>query len=130
MHVLKRLFILAFVAAVIGLGVFWWLTIPVMVAASTLPPHTPNPGNGAVVFNAGGCSSCHATPAQQDALLTLAMNDQIPGGAKFFEPFRQLVIVGYFTSEVGITQEREYLPVPGEYNGEFLYSKVNKVYSS
>ncbi|MBM6578203.1 gluconate 2-dehydrogenase subunit 3 family protein [Microvirga sp. SRT01] len=75
-------------------------------------------------------SGSKATPAQQDALLTLAMNDQIPGGANFFEPFRQLVIVGYFTSEVGITQEREYLPVPGEYNGEFLYSKVNKVYSS
>ena len=53
---------------------------------------------------------------------------------KTFKPvtpgLRQLVIVGYFTSEVGITQEREYLPVPGEYNGEFLYSKVNKVYSS
>ena len=77
-----------------------------------------------------GKPALKASAAQQDALLTLAMNDQIPGGAKFFEPFRQLVIVGYFTSEVGITQEREYLPVPGEYNGEFLYSKVNKVYSS
>jgi hypothetical protein len=29
-----------------------------------------------------------------------------------------------------MTQEREYLPVPGEYNGEFLYSQVNKVYSA
>jgi mono/diheme cytochrome c family protein len=80
MHVLKRLFILAFVAAVIGLGVFWWLTIPVTVAASTLPPHTPNPGNGAVVFNAGGCSSCHATPAQQDRL-------KLGGGLPLTSPF-------------------------------------------
>ena len=63
-------------------------------------------------------------------LLTLAMNDQMPGGAAFFEAFRQLVITGYYTSEIGITQEREYLPVPGEYNGAFPYSKVNKVYSS
>jgi len=71
-----------------------------------------------------------ATPEQQDALLTLAMNKQLSGGDAFFEPFRQLVIAGYYTSEIGMTQEREYLPVPGEYNGEFPYSQVNKVYSS
>lgn len=71
-----------------------------------------------------------ATPAQQDALLTLAMEDKIPGGKDFFEKFRQLVITGYFTSEVGITQEREYLPVPGRYDGAYLYSQVNKVFSS
>ncbi|MCI4591681.1 gluconate 2-dehydrogenase subunit 3 family protein [Sphingobium sp. BYY-5] len=71
-----------------------------------------------------------ATAAQQDALLTLAMNNGFQKGAEFFEAFRQLVIVGYYTSEIGITQEREYLPVPGEYNGAFPYSQVNKVYSA
>ena len=71
-----------------------------------------------------------ATPAQQDALLTLAMNNEIPDGGAFFEAFRQLVVVGYYTSEIGITQEREYLPVPGEYEGAFPYAQVNKVYSS
>ncbi|HVI97771.1 MAG TPA: gluconate 2-dehydrogenase subunit 3 family protein [Sphingomonas sp.] len=71
-----------------------------------------------------------ATPEQQDALLTAAMNDQIPNGASFFEKFRQLVLTGYFTSEIGMTQEREYLPVPGEYHGDYLYSNVNKVFSA
>lgn len=71
-----------------------------------------------------------ASPEQQDALLTLAMNDEIPKGEEFFEAFRQMVIVGYYTSEIGMTQEREYLPVPGEYDGAFPYSKVNKVYSA
>lgn len=71
-----------------------------------------------------------ATPAQQDALLTLAMEDKLPGGKDFFEKFRQLVITGYFTSEVGITQEREYLPVPGRYDGAYPYSQVKKVFSS
>ncbi|MDT8761016.1 gluconate 2-dehydrogenase subunit 3 family protein [Sphingomonas psychrotolerans] len=71
-----------------------------------------------------------ATPAQQDALLTLAMEDKLPGGKDFFDKFRQLVITGYFTSEVGITQEREYLPVPGRYDGAYPYSQVNKVFSS
>ncbi|MEG8013394.1 MULTISPECIES: gluconate 2-dehydrogenase subunit 3 family protein [unclassified Sphingomonas] len=79
-------------------------------------------------------SAAKATPAQQDALLTLAMNGALPtattGGKTFFEAFRQLVVTGYYTSEIGMTQEREYLPVPGEYNGAFPYSQVNKVYAA
>ncbi len=71
-----------------------------------------------------------ATPEQQDALLTLAMEDKIPGGLSFFDKFRQLVITGYFTSEIGITQERDYLPVPGRYDGAHRYSPGTKVFSS
>lgn len=77
-----------------------------------------------------GVPTAKATAEQQDALLTLAMNKELAGGDAFFEPFRQLVIAGYYTSEIGMTQEREYLPVPGEYNGEFLYSQINKVYTA
>lgn len=71
-----------------------------------------------------------ATSAQQDALLDAAMTNGIPNGQWFFEAFRQLVITGYYTSEIGMTQEREYLPVPGEYHGDYLYSKVNKVFTA
>lgn len=71
-----------------------------------------------------------ATAAQQDALLTLAMNDQLTGGLPFFTAFRQLVISGYYTSEVGITQERHYLPVPGDYDGAYPYAKVKRIFSS
>lgn len=77
-----------------------------------------------------GCAAADATEAQHDALLTLAMTDELPQGAEFFEKFRQLVLTGYFTSEIGIMVEREYLPVPGRYDGAFLFSQVNKVYSS
>ena len=75
-------------------------------------------------------AAASATPEQQDALLTLAMEGQLPGGGEFFEKFRQLVITGYFTSEIGITQERKYLPIPGRYDGAYPYSQVNKVFSS
>jgi gluconate 2-dehydrogenase gamma chain len=71
-----------------------------------------------------------ATPEQQDALLTLAMEDKFPGGKAFFEYFRQLVVTGYFTSEIGITQEREYLPIPGRYDGAHPYTPGMKVFSS
>jgi gluconate 2-dehydrogenase gamma chain len=71
-----------------------------------------------------------ASPEQLDALLTAAMEAQFANGAAFFTAFRQLVITGYYTSEIGMTQEREYLPVPGEYHGDYLYSKINKVYTA
>ena len=77
-----------------------------------------------------GAAAAQATPEQQDALLTLAMEDKLPGGRAFFDNFRQLVITGYFTSKVGITEERNYLPVPGRYDGAYLYSNVNRVFSS
>lgn len=75
-------------------------------------------------------AAAKATPAQQDALLTLAMNGSLTGPADFFPAFRQLVITGYYTSEVGITQERHYLPVPGEYDGAYPYAKVKRIFSS
>lgn len=71
-----------------------------------------------------------ATPEQQDALLTLAMEDKMPGGKDFFEKFRQLVITGYFTSEIGIKQERHYLPIPGRFDGAYPYTPGTKVFSS
>ena len=75
-------------------------------------------------------AAAEATPEQQDALLTLAMENQLAGGEEFFQKFRQLVITGYFTSEIGITKERKYLPIPGRYDGAYLYSNVNRVFSS
>ena len=75
-------------------------------------------------------AAVNASPEQHDALLTLAMEDKIPGGLAFFDKFRQLVITGYFTSEIGITQERDYLPVPGRYDGAYRYSPGTKVFSS
>lgn len=71
-----------------------------------------------------------ASAAQQDALLTLAMNGGLPSAIRFFQAFRQLVITGYYTSEIGITQERHYLPVPGDYDGAYLYSKVKRIFSA
>jgi mono/diheme cytochrome c family protein len=48
---------------VAALAVVWMLTLPATVPASALPAYTPNVDNGRTMFNAGGCASCHATPA-------------------------------------------------------------------
>ena len=63
---LRRLVVLALIAAVVGFGVFWVVTIPATVPASALAPHTPNLDNGKTMFLIGGCASCHATPGQDD----------------------------------------------------------------
>ena len=77
---LRRIFLAAILLAVAGLAVFWWLTIPAVVASSALPPYQPNPANGQTMFNAGGCSSCHAVPNQPD-------RTRLGGGLALTSPF-------------------------------------------
>ncbi|MEH2625663.1 mono/diheme cytochrome c family protein [Bradyrhizobium sp. AZCC 1719] len=77
---LRRILLGLILAGVAGAGVFWWLTIPAVVAPASLPPRTPNLANGVATFNAGGCSSCHAVPNQPDRL-------QLGGGLAMPSPF-------------------------------------------
>jgi mono/diheme cytochrome c family protein len=76
----RRIFLGAAIAAIIGVGVYWWLTAVTGISAQSLPAHTPNPANGIVVFNAGGCASCHAVPNQPDRL-------KLGGGLAIPSPF-------------------------------------------
>ncbi len=52
------------------------------------------------------------------------------GGREFFDHIKQLTIFGYYTSEVGMTVERHYLPVPGDYDGAYPYDKVRTLFTS
>jgi len=67
-------------AGAAGAGIFWWLTMPGVVAADSLSPYVPNLANGLNAFNAGGCSSCHAVPNQPDRL-------KLGGGLAMPSPF-------------------------------------------
>lgn len=77
---LRKLFIPAVVVAVVGLFVFWGLTIPATVPASALPQREPNLENGRTMFHAGGCASCHAAPGQDD-------KTKLGGGVALKSPF-------------------------------------------
>ena len=69
---MKR-FLQALVALVaLGLGVFWVVTTPFQVTSPVLPDHVANLENGKLLFNVGGCISCHASVAAAD----------IPSGGK------------------------------------------------
>src|SRR5216683_1064368 len=77
---LRRLLLAAVIAGLAGFAVFWWLTMPAVIAANALPAYTANVANGLTTFNAGGCSSCHAVPGQPDRL-------KLGGGLALPSPF-------------------------------------------
>ena len=66
---LRRLVVLALIAAVVGFGVFWVVTIPATVPASALAPHSPNLDNGKTMFSDRRLRLLprHAGPGRQDA---------------------------------------------------------------
>lgn len=77
---LRKLVILAVVAAFAGLAIFWFITIPATVPASALGPHTPDLANGKTMFHIGGCTSCHNAPGEKEAV-------KLSGGRPLNSPF-------------------------------------------
>jgi mono/diheme cytochrome c family protein len=63
--VIKKLFVRVFLAGAILIAVaaaLWRLAQPQPLVAGDVPSHVPDIAAGEVVFWAGGCASCHATP--------------------------------------------------------------------
>jgi mono/diheme cytochrome c family protein len=77
---LRRTIPVVLLAALAAAGVYWWLSAPVVAAAGTAPARVPDLANGEVIFNAGGCASCHAVPDQPDRL-------RLGGGVAIKSPF-------------------------------------------
>ena len=79
---LRRLLVTLVLLAAVGLGGFYLLTDPRVVSPSpeigTLG--APDIENGRILFAAGGCASCHATPNQDDKL-------KLGGGLALESPF-------------------------------------------
>ena len=48
----------------------------------------------------------------------------------YFQAFKQLTIMGYFTSKEGREGATRYEPVPGKYIGDFDYKKGDKIITS
>jgi len=79
---MRKLFRLAIALAIVGLGVFWWITRPSYLPDDALAGLAADLAQGEQVFYAGGCASCHAAPeASGEAKLVLA------GGRDFASPF-------------------------------------------
>jgi hypothetical protein len=48
----------------------------------------------------------------------------------YFQYFKQMTIMGYFTSKEGRTGATRYEPVPGKYIGDLDYKKGDKIFTS
>lgn len=60
----------------------------------------------------------------------IALTDQTAGIPHFFLQFKELTMVGYFTSEVGATQVLRYEPVPGFYDGCIPFEEVGRTWAT
>ena len=47
----------------------------------------------------------------------------------YYTMIKQLTLTGYFTSEIGMKQALNFLPVPGKYDGAFPYKKGDKAWA-
>ncbi len=74
----RKLTIVALTAVVVAAGLFWIVTEPVTVSA--LPAYVADATRGRTVFDAGGCSSCHASLDQDDRTV-------LGGGVAIPSPF-------------------------------------------
>jgi mono/diheme cytochrome c family protein len=78
---LRKVLIAAVALVVVGAAVFLVLTMPRGLDA--LPNHRADVANGAYLFIAGGCASCHAAPDAGDPEKTTVL----AGGQAFRSPF-------------------------------------------
>ena len=80
--VLRRVLLLGMAMAVLGAGAGWFVTAPRTEPEDALPTVAGDAERGRVIFNIGGCVSCHAAPgAKGEQKLVLA------GGRAFVTEF-------------------------------------------
>ncbi len=82
-----------------------------------------------------GVAFREATPEQQNALLTrldqLAMQAREEGASPlpFFATLKEWTLVGYYTSEIGATQELQWLANPGRYDADLPLEEVGPTWA-
>lgn len=77
------------------------------------------------------------TPQQRHELLVkldaeqkdYSKNKKPEDAAHYFRLMKELTLLGYFTSEIGTTQARRYVAVPGRYEGCIPYKKGDKAWA-
>jgi hypothetical protein len=84
-----------------------------------------------------GKSFLDSAPADRTALLNeLAKADRVRSAGStdapphYFHLFKQLTLLGYFTSEAGCTQALRYVAIPGAYHGDVPYKKGDRAWAN
>lgn len=76
-----------------------------------------------------------ATPEQQNALLTRLDQQAVRARQEeadplpFFATLKEWTLVGYYTSEIGATQELQWLAAPGRYDADLPLEEVGRAWA-
>lgn len=62
--------------------------------------------------------------------MVLGKNDEKHENLSFYRVFKELTLLGFFTSETGATQTLRYVQIPGDYDGCMPYKKGDKTWAS
>ena len=93
---MRALFVVLVIVIALGLGMFLAVS-PQLLTQADLPNHQADIANGERMFNAAGCSSCHAAPgAKDEETLKLA------GGLALSTPFGTFNVPNISPSKSGI----------------------------
>lgn len=65
--------------------------------------------------------------AMKDKEKDLPKEEQSP--AHFFSLIKELTMLGYFTSEIGVTKALNYVPLPGRYDGDYPVKDAGKAWA-
>lgn len=82
--------------------------------------------------DANGSVFVNNTEAQQTALLTTmdeAAYAETNSGKPFFRVMKELTLSGYYTSEIGASQELKYMHEAGEFRGDVPYAEIGRAFS-
>jgi len=80
----------------------------------------------------GGSAFLACTAPQQLAVVAALEQEALAAGEEsraFFSWLKELTLVGYYTSEIGASQELVYVHVAGRYDGDVPYARVGRAYS-
>ncbi len=65
------------------------------------------------------------TELEAEALSANGAGDDVP----FFTRIKELTLTGYYTSEIGASQELKYVHTAGSYRGDVPYTEIGRAYS-
>jgi gluconate 2-dehydrogenase gamma chain len=84
---------------------------------------------------AGGTSFVSIPPAEQIRLLEALQAEAGPRRSgrdavqPFFHMLKELTVIGYYTSEIGATQELKYVHAAGKYDSDVPLEQIGRAYS-
>jgi hypothetical protein len=68
--------------------------------------------------------------SEKEKSMLLSGINQEAGDDHYFSMIKQLVVLGYFTSKIGVTQALRYEPIPGRYDGCVPYQQGEKAWAA